>query len=170
MNTDEHRWRRSKVVTVFKVISTIVAVGLVVSCKRSTSYQSFLKRDQNYYAQIALACSNLLSQLPPSSTNEYKELKIAGSDPSLPPILRDLHATHIRSISGFMDGSNSYSGGVAIDFGVTRTGWAIVWERNDYGRGNTPWELYVNSEGGPKIVYSTKEPALQPRSPTKVTN
>jgi len=170
MNTDEHRWHRFGIVTVLKVIATIVVLGFMVSCERSTNYRSFLQHDQSYYTQVAEACGDLIVRLPPGDTNKANNWYIQANDPMLPPILRELHATRIRVLSSFMDGTNYYAGGGSISFGVSKSGWAIVWERNDYGNGNTPWELYVNSEGGPKIVYSTKEPLLQPNRPPGVTN
>ena len=174
MNTDKHGWQLgitgSKAASFASAIATIVTAALLVSCGRSTSYRNFTSQNQSYYAQVGESCSHLLAQLPPSSTNKAKEWKIKGDDPTLPTILRNLHATRIRVIAGFMDGTNSYAGGVSIAFGVSRAGWAIVWERNDYGNGNTPWELYVSDEGGQKIVFSTKESDWQTNKPAGPTN
>ena len=170
MNTDTHGWCRSRIATIIGVIVIIVATALVVSCERSAGYRDFLNHDQSYYTQVAEACNNLLARLPPGSTNKAAEWKIRGDDTSLRPILRELHATQIRVLSSFIDGTNYYAGGVSMAFGVSKDGWAIVWERNDYGNGNTPWELYLSDEGGQKIVFSTREPAWQTNKPSGPTN
>src|SRR6267378_7749226 len=128
----------------FSIILTAVAMVFLTSCDCSPSYSSFNKRDPSYYAELAQACNKLLSEIPENMTN--KIVIKSTDDKSLPIIIQNLHSTKIqvgRNLPGLWQGNTIYRSGVSIMVGISRDGYGISWDQNDYGNGNQPWELSV---------------------------
>jgi len=170
MNTDKHGWKPAPAGAAPPIIAIVVAViGMMflVSCSKYPSYRNFARRDQNYYAKVAEACDELYFRVSTSGTNQ---LTLRGNDPSLPPILQELRATKIWAVS--TKGGTNYNEGdsisaVSIILGVSREGWGITWEQNDYGNGHLLWELSAGNEGQDTNLFSTAKPAWRRNQPSE---
>jgi hypothetical protein len=105
------------------------------------SYWSFSRhRSQKYYSRFADACDELLSRVKFGTTNE---IRLAGNDPLLPPVLQKMHSTFIDV------GTNRVNLVV-----YTAAGYGVVWETNEFSP--PAWQLIVRSEAEPVIVYERK--------------
>jgi hypothetical protein len=127
-----------------------VVLGITVSCSRSAdppSYLEFMRREPSYYKALADACQGFLAQ-----TNRTGRWVLPGNDKSLPLVIQDLHATEIECVSNLKIGTNIVSY-LNIRIGVSRPGFGITWEQNDYGNGNRPWELSANGDGKRTVLY-----------------
>jgi hypothetical protein len=133
----------------------LLLITMVVSCSKRPTFSSFASEGTNYYARLAVACDSLILKVG-SNTNK---LDINGNDTSLPPMIRDLHPTIVRVMSGIDKNGNPLRG-VSIMSGASRNGWGIAWEQQDfdYATNPVPWTLSVNTEDDHKILFSTNKP------------
>jgi len=147
----------------FKIISGLV-FGVILLCGLAfllvpgfhSRYLRFMGKDAAYYTEVAHACDSIMVQHPPSSTDSVTlyahmvlpyTLKLSGSDPSLPKIIRALHADHI------LVSTNR----VFIDIPPERMGgFGVIWERDEM-RTNY-WTLQSNGDGLVKTVYEESRP------------
>ena len=129
-----------------------VAVSVIMlSCKgsNSPSYLEFMQHNQDYYHNLAMACDKLLSR-----TNETQNSVVMhGDDSSLPAAIRELHATKVGLTRIVGEGVGPVTS-VWIMVGVSRSGFGITWEQNDYGNGKAPWELSANADGKRTVLFS----------------
>ena len=133
-----------RIMIIISICVCFVAMLVLTSCGRSPSYRNFMSHDQNYYAQVAKACDELLTKIPNSFTNGQV---VSGDDKSLPLVLRQLNATKITI------GTNR----VWIVISDSRFGFGIVWEPSDYDNAAAPWELTTYAEGMRKVVFSMEK-------------
>lgn len=149
---------------VWTLLAFVVLVGAVTIFRSCVfpypSYNNFVSRDKKYYAQVADACKVLLSQVnqPPSTwaMNEKADLEkggtewvIQGDDKSLPLVIREIHPTKVG-----VDIEKKSGNRVWIMVGISRPGYGISWQRNNYGNGLQRWELSVGGDGAGGILYS----------------
>lgn len=128
-----------------------IVVVTVVTCRQPPSYRSFMSRGQDYYAQVADACDQLIEKTPISPANKSAIWPgftvLRGDDESLPPILMHLRASKV------VVGTNR----VAIVIGGSRFGYGVVWESSDYGNVAGTWQLTTAAEGWSRVVFSRKK-------------
>jgi hypothetical protein len=134
-------------------LAVIVVVCITVASFviRPSPYLRFMHRDIRYYSEVAHACDAIMAQHPASSTDSVAlsghmvlpyTLKVSGSDPSLPEIIRALHADHI------LVSTNR----VFIDIPPERMGgFGVIWERDEMRTNH--WTLQSNGDGLVKTVY-----------------
>jgi hypothetical protein len=115
-------------------------------------YLRFMHRDTAYYTQVAHACDVIKQQHPVSPYDSVTlssglvlpyTLKLSGGDPSLPKIIRALHANPI------LVSTNRVWMKVAAEWG--RAGFGLIWEREEMVTNN--WALSTAAEGLSKTVY-----------------
>ena len=115
-------------------------------------YLRFMHRDAAYYAQVAHACDLIRQQHPVSPHDSVTfsrdmvlpyTLKLSGRDPSLPKIIRALHANPI------LVSTNRVWMKVAAEWG--RAGFGLTWEQD--GMATNDWVLSTAAEGLYKTVY-----------------
>jgi len=133
-----------------------VCVAVMAFVFHPSPYLRFMHKDAGYYSEIAHACDSIMVQHPPSSTDSVTlyghmvlpfTLKLSGGDPSLPKIIRALHADHI------LVSTNR----VFIDIPPERMGgFGVIWERDEM-RANY-WTLQSNGDGLVKTVYEESRP------------
>ena len=124
--------------------------SILAACSKPQDYRTFMSQTPAYYRTIANACDGLLSQC---RSNQAPSV-FKGNDRSLPECLLDLHSTKIEVHSLRLDGTNAIPPYVWIMVGVSRPGYGITWEKNDYGEGKVQWELSANADGRRTILYS----------------
>ena len=115
-----------------------------------------MAKNPAYFSEVAHACNLIMEQHPPSSTDSVRlygnmvlpyTLKLSGRDPSLPKIIRALHADNI-----LVSTNRLY-----IDIPPERMGgFAVIWERDEV-RTNY-WTLHSNGDGLDKTVYDEVRP------------
>jgi hypothetical protein len=137
MITDRH---------VFKLLALLALASILASCDESPSYFGMLHRSKRYYLTLAEACNAML----PKTNNIQSIQSFNGNDPSLPKLVRELHANRVR----IENDTNDFNR-VGIIFGQGRPYYIIWWGRSDYGIGARPWQLSVAGEEVGKVVFST---------------
>ena len=116
-------------------------LGLVVVCLPKPPVLQFMHHDQNYFRDFARSCDMLL-QHHPLSTNAY--IRIPGSDPSLPPIIRNLRYG--------VDQVTISSNRVHILVPAPSHGFGIAWEPQNETDTNL-WALTTWNESEPRVAY-----------------
>ncbi len=97
-------------------------------------------RSQVYYAQLAGACNSLIAQ---SRMGANGELRLPGTNETLPPLIRDLHPANVLVKTN----------GVLIRIGEGRGGYGITWYSEDTAAGL--WQLETFAEGTRRVVFSS---------------
>jgi hypothetical protein len=149
--------RSPKIITGLVIGAVLVCgVAFLAFTLFSSRYLRFMGKDAAYFTEVAHACDSIMVQHPPSSTDSVTlyghmvlpfTLKLSGSDPSLPKIIRALHADHI------LVSTNR----VFIDIPPERMGgFGVIWERDEM-RTNY-WTLQSNGDGLVKTVYEESRP------------
>ena len=133
-----------KIRPLFYLGNLACCIFLLAACGRSPSYQKFMNQNQQYYAQVAGGCDELLAKVPTSFTNGQA---IKGDNESIPAILRQLSANEITLETNR----------IHILIHDSRLGYGIVWELSDYNNTAAPWELTTYAEGMRKVVFSTRK-------------
>lgn len=100
-----------------------------------------MDHDQQHYAQVAEACTELATKIPNTFTNEKI---IGGDDASLPLTLRQLDSNEITVETNR----------VSIMIHDSRLGFGIVWEQNNSNDIPSRWELATYEENMRKVVFS----------------
>jgi hypothetical protein len=124
-----------------KVSISSLALSLTC-CAPSTGYQQFVSKSPRYYLQVADACDKLAAQ---ASTDLASAHRLAGTDSSLPELVRDLHPDYV------LIGTN----GVGMRIGVGRGSYWIGWSSNPMDA--TLWELEASVEGSRRTVFSQRK-------------
>ena len=149
--------RSPKIITGL-VVGAVLVCGVVFLAFTlfSSRYLRFMGKDVAYFTEVAHACDSIMVQHPPSSTDFVTlyahmvlpyTLKLSGSDPSLPKIIRALHADHI------LVSTNR----VFIDIPPERMGgFGVIWERDEMRTNH--WTLQSNGDGLVKTVYEESRP------------
>ena len=149
--------RSPKIITGL-VVGAVLVCGVVFLAFTlfSSRYLRFMGKDVAYFTEVAHACDSIMAQHPPSSTDSVTlyghmvlpyTLKLSGSDPSLPKIIRALHADHI------LVSTNR----VFIDIPPERMGgFGVIWERDEMRTNH--WTLQSNGDGLVKTVYEESRP------------
>src|SRR5579859_105185 len=118
-------------------------VGLLaLCCTPPTGLQWFTRQSPSYYLEMAQECGQLTAQ---ASTDLASARRLAGNDPSLPQVVRDLHPNYVQV------GTN----GVGIRIGVGRGAYWVGWSSNPMDP--TLWELEASAEGSRKTVFSQRK-------------
>jgi len=119
-----------------------------------------MKRGQEYYAQVAVACDTFLSNHPGGATTAVWIPNDNPGEDFMPPILRALNSGRIETSSDFLEGTNSVSQ-MLIMIDVTqgklsKGGFEIIWE-NDR-KDSSLWNLTTHTEGLPdQVVFSLRK-------------
>jgi hypothetical protein len=157
---------------VFKIVLVILALIFIALATLvyfgpmgpASPYKRFHNRNPDYYSKLAEACDSILLQHPNFTRHSetsgkqgnhtsmrmlwmdasdvlWDRTRLSPSDPSLPDIIRALHPGEILLAPGQ----------VFIGFGVSRLGWAIIWEQDDLQ--TNKWTLKSNGDGYERTVY-----------------
>jgi hypothetical protein len=129
--------RRVVVSLVALLVVVPAALAVIVPKLIESPFIRFMERDERYYGSLANACDAVLAEHP-LGTNQ--PLRIAGSDVSLPEIIRDLRPSSVTVSSNR----------VHIMAGVRLFG--VSWEPQEDGKTNV-WSLIVYPEGPQSVVY-----------------
>ena len=129
-------------------LSCLLALFLAC-CTPPTGLQWFVRQSPSYYLQMAQECDKLTAQ---ASTDLASPRRMAGNDPSLPQVVRDLHPNYVQV------GTN----GVGLRIGVGRGAYWVGWSSNPMDQ--TLWELEASAEGSRKTVFSLRKYSVPSRS------
>lgn len=142
-----------------KVLVTSIAFGVVVSvltsCSRSPSFNDFMTQDQKYYAELAQACDQLISQtnvvkLKPNHRPIVSTFSVSPDDANLPDAIRNIRPTYIE-VDRCEAGITNCLTFVWIKVGGSGAGYGIRWSTDTVER----WELSVGGgEAGGGVVYT----------------
>ena len=127
----------------------VIAVLLINSSSGFFGYASFHRKDEVYYAKLAIACDSLFAR-----AKNGREVVLTGDDASLPPLIKALGAKTV-TIVPFIDGQTNYGPRISIMIGVSRSGFGIEWMKSDDENKIGLWELSTLAEGLKRIQFST---------------
>ena len=108
------------------------------TAKARSAYESFVSHQVPYFVEVAHACDLLLKEHQ-GFTNRF--LSLSGNEPSLPEVVRRLHANEVRV----------YPNRVWIGFDAPKDSFAILWQpQSDVPKS---WTLMTDFDGVLKPLY-----------------
>jgi hypothetical protein len=134
---------------VFGLVSVVIAIliGLMlvpftIGRKLAAPYREFVGHNTNYFAQVARACDAILIQYP-LGTNWAKI--IPPSDSTIPPVIQNLHPSHVEI--------TSEPTRVFFSVGHGPTMFGVAWEQ----RGSNLWVLSITYSLEKTLYTETKK-------------